>query len=227
MVKWKGIELSTKGIIVEKTPSIMKGKKRFEKYEIEGRNGVLVIDKGTYDSFVVTLECHFDISRYSIEEIKEFLDGYGTLSFDGKKEYTAIIQNQIEFEKVSMFRKFPIQFLVNPICTDINSTVLEVESNNYEINIEEATANMYPLLTIKGSGDVSFTFNNKTFYLYELNQNNTYYLDCENKVIYDTNNVNCSRLMRYDFPYLKPKTNTISYTGTITLFQIEYKKAYI
>lgn len=227
MVKWKGIELSTKGIIVEKTPSIMKGKKRFEKYEIEGRNGVLVIDKGTYDSFVVTLECHFDISKYSIEEIKDFLDGYGTLSFDGEKEYTAIIQNQIEFEKVSMFRKFPIQFLVNPICTDINSTVLEVESNNYEINIEEATANMYPLLTIKGSGDVSFTFNNKTFYLYELNQNNTYYLDCENKVIYDTNNVNCSRLMKYDFPYLKPKTNTISYTGTITLFQIEYKKAYI
>jgi phage-related protein len=227
MVKWKGIEFSTKGIIVEKTPSIMKGKKRFEKYEIEGRNGVLVIDKGTYDSFVVTLECHFDISRYSIEEIKEFLDGYGTLSFDGKKEYTAIIQNQIEFEKVSMFRKFPIQFLVNPICTDINSTLLEVESNNYEINIEEATANMYPLLTIKGSGDVSFTFNNKTFYLYELNQDNTYYLDCENKVIYDTNNVNCSRLMRYDFPYLKPKKNTISYTGTITLFQIEYKKAYI
>lgn len=227
MVKWKGIELSTKGIIVEKTPSIIKGKKRFEKYEIEGRNGVLVIDKGTYDSFVVTLECHFDISRYSIEEIKEFLDGYGALSFDGKKEYTAIIQNQIEFEKVSMFRKFPIQFLVNPICTDINSTLLEVESNNYEINIEEATANMYPLLTIKGSGDVSFTFNNKTFYLYELNQDNTYYLDCENKVIYDTNNVNCSRLMRYDFPYLKPKKNTISYTGTITLFQIEYKKAYI
>lgn len=227
MVKWKGIELSTKGIIVEKTPSIMKGKKRFQKYEIEGRNGVLVIDKGTYDSFVVTLECHFDISRYSIEEIKEFLDGYGTLSFDGEKEYTAIIQNQIEFEKVSMFRKFPIQFLVNPICTDINSTVLEVESNNYEINIEEATANMYPLLIIKGSGNVSFTFNNKTFYLYELNQNNTYYLDCENKVIYDTNNVNCSRLMRYDFPYLKPKTNTISYTGTITLFKIEYKKAYI
>lgn len=227
MVKWKGIELSTKGIIVEKTPSIMKGKKRFQKYEIEGRNGVLVIDKGTYDSFVVTLECHFDISRYSIEEIKEFLDGYGTLSFDGKKEYTAIIQNQIEFEKVSMFRKFPIQFLVNPICTDINSTVLEVESNNYEINIEEATANMYPLLIIKGSGDVSITFNNKTFYLYELNQNNTYYLDCENKVIYDTNNVNCSRLMRYDFPYLKPKTNTISCTGTITLFKIEYKKAYI
>lgn len=227
MVKWKGIELSTKGIIVEKTPSIMKGKKRFEKYEIEGRNGVLVIDKGTYDSFVVTLECHFDISKYSIEEIKEFLDGYGTLSFDGEKEYTAIIQNQIEFEKVSMFRKFPIQFLVNPICTDINSTLLEVESNNYEINIEEATANMYPLLTIKGSGDVSFTFNNKTFYLYELNQDNTYHLDCENKVIYDTNNVNCSRLMRYDFPYLKPKKNTISYTGTITLFQIEYKKAYI
>ena len=219
MVKWNNVDLFSKGIIVEKTPSIYKGKKRFEKYDIEGRNGVLVIDKGTYETFVVTLECHFDTSRHSIEEIKEFLDGYGTLSFDNEKEYTAIIQNQIEFEKVSMFRKFPIQFLVNPISTDINSTTIQINENNYELNINDATANMYPIVTIEGSGDVSLTFNNNTFYLYDLDSSNTYYLDCENKIIYDLNKVNCSNLMKYDFPYLKPKNNTISYTGTITKLQ--------
>lgn len=227
MVIWKGINLKEKGIIVEKTPDLVKGKKRIETYDIEGRNGFLVIDKGTYDAFVVTIECHFDTTKYFIDDIKEFLDGYGTLSFDGEKEYTAIVQNQIQFEKVSMFRKFPIQFLVNPISKDINSTKININSNNYVLNINNATSYMYPLLKIKGSGNVSITINNKTFYLYDLNSSNTYYLDCENKVIYDSNMLNCSNLMKYDFPYLIPNNNDISYTGNITDFEIEYKRAYI
>lgn len=227
MILWKGIDLKEKGIIVEKTPIIYKGKKRIEKYDVEGRNGVLVIDKGTYEAFVVTLDCHFDTTYHSIDEIKEFLDGYGTLSFDGEREFTAFIQNQIAFEKVLMFRQFPVQFLVNPISKDIVSTKTSVASNNVNIDISNANANMYPLLTIQGTGDVSITFNNKTFYLYDLASSNTYYLDCENKVIYDKDMKNCSNLMQYDFPYLIPGTNKVSYTGTISKFDIEYKKAYI
>ena len=39
--------------------------------------------------------------------------------------------------------------------------------------------------------------------------------------------INQSNLMSGDFPYLKPSSNTISYTGTITQFKIKYKKAYL
>lgn len=227
MVIWKNIDFKDKGIIVEKTPTLNKGKKRIETYDIEGRNGVLVIDKGTYEPFVVTIECHFDTTKYSIDTIKEFLDGYGTLSFDGEKEYTALVENQISFEKVLMFRKFPIQFLVNPIAKEINSNIVTINSNNYELLINKATSYMYPLLKIVASGDITITFNNKTFYLYDLESTNTYYLDCENKVIYDKNMKNCSNLMKYDFPYLIPGTNNISYTGAISSFEIEYKRTYI
>ena len=227
MILWKGIDFKSKGIIVETTPKISKGKKRIETYEIEGRNGFLTIDKGTYASFVVSVECHINEDITSIDNIKEFLDGYGTLSFDGKKEYTAIIQNAISFEKVTNFKKFVIQFLVNPISKDIEAQTQTINTSPFSFEINEATTNMYPLIKIEGTGDVSITFNNKTFYLYGLDSSLSYILDCENKEIINSNGLNCSGQMRYDFPYLKSGNNDISYTGIITNIEIEYKKAYL
>lgn len=226
MVLWNGINLRERGIIVEKIPDIIKGKKRFKSYEIEGRDGVLVVDKGTYDSFVCTLECHFDTDSQSINSIKEFLDGYGTLSFDGETEYTAYISNQIDFEKVAMFRKFPLQFSINPISKDITPTLFSVTESPITLTIN-STYKMYPTITLIGSGDVTITINNKTFYLYDLNSSLTYTLDCEAKVIVNSNNVNCANQMKYDFPVLEKGINNISYTGTLTKFDISYKKAYL
>lgn len=227
MVLWNGTDLSTKGIVVEKIPTITKGKKRIETYEVEGKNGLLMIDKGTYDSFIVSLSCHFNEVN-SIDEIKAFLDGYGTLSIDGTREYEAIVNNKIDFEEVerSGFRKFPLQFLCNPIAHDINSTEKTISASPTTFEISQ-TANTYPILTIKGSGDVSITFNNITFYLYGLEAAKTYTLDCNAKEIVDQLGNNCSNKMRYNFPYLKPGENTIAYSGTITQFTITYKKAYL
>ena len=226
MILWNNVDIRTKGIINEKIPTITKGKKRIDTYEIEGRNGVLMVDKGTYDTFIVSLSCHFNETN-SLDEIKSFLDGYGKLSIDGVREYEAIINNKIDFEEVlrSGFRKFPIQFLCNPIAHDIESTSVEItEPTSLTIN---QTANTYPIITIKGTGDVVVYINNKAFNLYDLNSEYTYILDCNAKEIVDQLGRNCSNQMRYDFPYLKPGENTISYTGTITSFEIEYKKAYL
>lgn len=226
MVLWNNVDLRTKGIIVENIPTIIKGKKRIETYEVEGKNGLLMVDKGTYDSFIVSLSCHFN-EIHDIDEIKSFLDGYGKLTIDGEREYEAIINNQIDFEEVlrSGFRKFPLQFLCNPIAHDIESTSVEItEPTSLTIN---QTANTYPIITIEGTGDVVVYINNKAFNLYDLNSEYTYTLDCNAKEIVDQLGRNCSNQMRYDFPYLKPGENTISYTGTITSFEIEYKKAYL
>lgn len=227
MILWNGIDLKSKGIINEIIPTITKGKKRIETYEVEGRNGVLMVDKGTYDTFIVSLSCHFNENVFDIDEIKAFLDGYGKLSIDGVKEYDAIVNNKIDFEEInrSGFRKFPIQFLCNPIAHDIESTSVEItEPTSLTIN---QTANTYPIITIKGTGDIVVYINNKAFNLYDLNSEYTYILDCNAKEIVDQLGRNCSNQMRYDFPYLKPGENTISYTGTITSFEIEYKKAYL
>lgn len=227
MIIWNGKLFREKGIIVENIPVISKGKKRINKYQIDGRNGFIAIDEETYDSFVISISCHLDTNKTNIDEVKEFLDGYGTLSFDGKREYTAMIQNQIDFSKVMQFRKFIIQFLCNPISQDIEVSRNEILENSSNLEILDATAKMYPILEVVGEGDISITFNNKTFYLYGLNPLNTYTLDCENKVIIDQNNNNAANLMRYDFPYLNPGVNVIEYTGSISSLVINYRKAYL
>ena len=224
MLIWKGTDVSQKGIVVEHTPKISKAKKKIQTYEIDGRNGFISIDTNTYEPFSISIECHFKDTA-SKDEICEYLDGYGTLSFDGERQYTAVINNAIEFEKVLNFKKFPIQFLVNPIAEDIDATTVSVTTNDFEFNINNTYYKIYPILTIECEGDVSVTINNQIFYLNDTDDE--YTLDCKNKVIVDSNGDSASSLMLYDFPTLKKGLNEVSYTGTITNFQIEYRKTYL
>lgn len=223
MLLWKNIDFKTKGIIVEETPKISKGQKNIDVYTIPGRNGFLSIDNGTYQSFVVSVSCHFNETA-DFDDIKEFLDGYGTLSFDGEREYTGIIQNSISFEKILMFKKFVVQFLVNPIAEDINSTTYNVSSAEEVLNIVGATATITPILEITGSGDITITINNKSFNLLDID--GTYILDSKSKII-TKNGINAANKMLYDFPTLKGGENNISYIGNISSFKIIYKKAYL
>lgn len=224
MVIWKGIDFRNKGIIVEHTPKISKANKKIETYTVPGRNGFVSVDTNTYEPFSVPIECHFSEDA-NMDEIKEFLDGYGTLSFDGEREYTAIVNNAIEFEKVLRFKKFAVQFLVNPIAEDIQTTTEIIDSNDYEFSINDTYNDIFPILTIECTGDVSITINNQTFYLNDTD--GIYILDCKNKVIKDSNGNNASSNMLYDFPKLKKGLNQIEYTGDITSFEIEYKKTYL
>lgn len=220
--KWKGITFNSKGIIIDKTPTISKGKKDIDTITIPGRNGFLTIDKGTYQPFVVSLECHAKGSA-NYDEIKAFLDGYGTLSFDGSREYTAVIQNAIEFSKALQFKRFPIEFLVNPIAEDITPTTYTVLASGNTLTITDANAPMYPTLQITISGQTSFIING---YSFSLSTAGTYTLDCKNMVIIDSNNNNAANIMDGDFPVLD-NSNTITYDGNVTSFQIVYKKAYL
>lgn len=223
MLLWKNIDFRNKGIIVEETPKISKGKKNIDIYTIPGRSGFLSIDNGTYDSFVISVSCHFN-ENANFDEIKEYLDGYGTISLDGQREYTGIIQNSISFEKVLMFNKFVVQFLVNPIAEDINSTTYNVESSSDILTISGATAEINPIIEITGSGNATITINNKSFVLYDMD--GKFILDCKSKVI-TKDGINVSNKMQYDFPKLYNGENTIDYVGNISEFKIIYKKAYL
>lgn len=222
MIIWKGIEFRNKGIIVEKIPKISKGKKRITTYDIPGRNGFLSVDEGTYEPFSMQVECHTKETN-NLQEICSYLDGYGNISFDNKKQSTAIINNAIELDKVQMFKKFIVNFLVNPIFEDINVTSYDV-INSSQLEISNSYSDIYPTINIQCSGDISITINNNTFYLE--NTDGEYILDCKNKVI-THNGTNASNLMNGDFPTLKNGINEIEYTGTITSFNIYYKKTYL
>lgn len=222
MVIWKNRNFRDLGIIVEYLPKIPKAKKKIDIYEIEGRNGFISIDKGIYEPFYINLECHC-YKTANLDEVKKYLDGFGIISFDGEREYTAIIDNTIPFEQVQNFKKFQVSFKVNPIAEDIVATNINLLSlNEFEI---ETYYDISPILTIACSGNVSININNKIFYL--KNTNGIYTLDCKNKEIYDSNNNNCSSLMQNDFPTFINGTNTIETIGNITAISASYKKNYL
>ena len=224
MIKWKNRDLKELGIIVEKTPEISKGKKKINIYEIPGRNGFLSVDTGVYEPFSLTLECHC-LDTANKDEIKKLLDGFGTLTFDNQRQYYAVINDAIPFEKVLRFKRFQINFLVNPVAEDIDITTASITNNPQTLNIQNSYSNIEPILKITCTGNVSITINNKTFTLSDTN--GSYILDCKNKIIVDSNGNNKSSLMKYDFPTLVNGNNSIEYTGTITNFTIEYRKTYL
>lgn len=231
MIKFKGYDLTSKGIIVDTLPKVQKAKKRIDIYNIYGRNGFLSVDNGTYDSWQLSVECHC-ADNANLDQIGSFLDGYGTISFDGIKQSTAIVNNNIEFDKIrnSGFKKFLLSFLVNPIFEDIIPTQTGnivndfITVGDFEILTYSTTtySKIYPLLEIELASNTDFYFNNKKFSL----ESGTYILDCKNKEITNTLGENMSSKMSGDFPYLE-STTEIKVNILPSSFKMTYSNTYL
>ena len=231
MIKFKGYDLKSKGIIVEKIPKIQKAKKRIDIYEIYGRNGFLSVDNNTYDSWKLSVECHI-ADTANMDEIAKFLDGYGTITFDNLKQSTAIVNSNIEFNEIvnSGYKKFLLEFLVNPIFEDIANTVRTPSftyiDNFYRVSLEGTyNYNVYPKeIEIEISADTDFYFNNRKFSL----KAGHYFLNSKMKEIVDSNGVNKSDKMSGDFPYLDTSGNNIIKCTTLpTTFKMTYNKPHL
>ena len=220
--KWKGTRFNSKGIIIEKTPIPVKPNHSYTKYTIPGRSGFLTIDNKTFDPITLSLECHLDINNVNINEIRQWLDGYGELQIDNEKKYIGYISNQISFDKVMNFRKFIIMFTLQPIAKALTPTTVNALNIN-SLSVDTYT-NVNPKITITGTGNITFKINNIGFTLD--NADGTYILDCELKVI-TKNGVNQSSIMSGEFPYIINGSNSLTKSGTITALTIEYSKTFI
>lgn len=221
--KWKGYSFNSKGIIIEKTPIPNNPKHSFTQYTIPGRNGYLAIDNKTYDPLSLSLECHFDTNNVvDINELRAWLDGYGELQINNERVYTGYISNSISFEKITHFRRFIIQFTLQPIAKAVNSTTIDALSIA-SFNSDTYT-NAYPIITITGTGNISFSINNINFTIYDAD--GTYMLDCAAKVI-TKNGINQSNNMSGEFPYIVNGTNSVVKSGNITAVSIEYNQTFI
>ena len=226
MFYWKNISSDEMGIVVSKTPAISKGKRNIEKISIPGRSGFLTFDHGTYESFIISVECHFNKGVTSQDELLAWLDGFEKLSFDNVRQWDAVIVNSISLEKViGLYRSFLIQFECQPISESIAEYTYIVSSNPDSLNISGATAQMEPILEITGSGDFQVSINNKTISLYGID--GKYILDSKWKVITDSGGLNASNKMLYEFPVLIPGINEIEYLGNISEFKIRYRLSYV
>lgn len=220
--KWNGTSFNSMGIIIEKTPIADKPKHSYNQYTIPGRSGYLAIDNKTYDPLLISLECHLDTNNVDMNEIRAWLDGYGELQIDDERVYTGYISNSISFEKITHFRKFLIQFTLQPIAKAVESTTIDaLEIDDFD---SDTYTDAYPIITITGTGDISFSINNVNFTIYDAN--GTYILDCDAKII-TKNGINQSMNMSGAFPYIINGSNSIVKSGDITAVSIEYKKTFI
>lgn len=226
-ISWKENTFISKGVVIENIPTITKPKKRITTYTIPGRNGVLNVDEGTYDPISLTLNCHFQDGNANILELNNWLDGFGKLSLDGIKYYEGIINNNIPYEQITNFKKFQINFQLNPIQKKIIPTTNVIDISEATNTIEVGgTTNTYPTITIEGEGQLIVRINEITFTLD--NADGEYILDSEAKEIIH-NNQSAMSIMSGDFPYLVPGDNEIfiSGTGTYTSMSITYNESYL
>ena len=220
--KWNGTSFNSMGIIIEKTPIPNKPKHSYTEYTIPGRSGYLAIDNKTYEPLLLSLECHLDTNNVDMNEIRAWLDGYGELQINNERVYTGFISNAISFEKIMNFRKFIIQFTLQPIAKAVEATT--VNALSLSTLAAETYTTTYPTITITGSGDISLSINGIEFTLDDAD--GTYVLDCDAKVI-TKNNINQSSIMSGEFPYIVDGDNSIVKSGTITALTIEYYKTFI
>jgi len=212
---FKGIN-SKDYLIVNKLPPIVKPKADIDVYEIEGRNGFLTHNKGTYRGYAKPVECSLK-GLDDIDIITSWLDGTGDVVFSNEpdKTYKATIINQIDIGKISrLFHSFIVIFEVQPF-KHIQSDTITLTSPGAINN--PGTHPSLPKIKITGSGDVNLTINDKTIELTAIGPNIT--VDSELMDCY-RNSTLLNDKMAGEFPMLKVGENSISWTGNVSKVEI-------
>lgn len=210
------------GIIIQELPPISKAQKNIDIISINGRNGNLHIDNGTYKAKTYSVRCTL-MDETKINSLKTLLDSTGTLELSTEPNiiYNATITNQIDFSKyLKYLKEFIINFDVDPIGYSKNSITNTYSSteNVFEVN---GTANVSPIITVTGVG--TFTLNNKSVEVLETGIT----LDCD-LMNCTKNSINKNdKVILDEFPELIVGENTLNLGEGITLIEISYKEGWL
>jgi len=212
---FKGID-SRDYLIVDKLPSIFKPAKDIRRIEIEGRDGFLTQDNGSYRSIIKSVECWIkDLSQ--IDYICSWLTGGGDVLFSNEpdKKYKATIINQIDFNKIVLqYHKFIIQLDCQPHKHDVDNNPIILTAASVILNPGAASK---PVIKIYGAGNIDLTINSAVIHITSVVDYVTIdgeLMDCYKDTVLKNNNMNG------EFPVLVSGSNTISWTGIVTKVEV-------
>lgn len=202
-----------------------------EEIIVEGRNGTLTINKGTYLDKRITV----DIAVLAttdfwdrLEQVEEWLTNIedNRLIFADRpsKAYRVkrVIKNNME-QNLMLYGSANIEFVCEPFLTEIDEQIIDITnlSNYYYIGNVEGE----PFIKIYGSGNIQLTINNENVTI--KNISDYVILDSKYMVCKNSDGSNKSLDMLGDYPLLIPGNNTISKVGNITniemLPRIQYR----
>lgn len=202
-------------IVFSELPSIPKPVRNVEEKLVSGRDGSLIIDRGTYQNIPIMLIGHAECKR---TELIDYFGTTGELKFETspdrfwKYRVTAIDIKEVLDDGVLLAFSInmsldPHKYLVYGKSKIIGSSTLSLK-NDYN-------ANAYPFLKIKGTGTIGIIKNG--IQILSIKDITDYVdIDCEADVIH-RNNVNYDNKATGDTFYLDAnKTTELKFTGNVS-----------
>lgn len=212
--------LEFKTLIVNELPSIIKPAEKVNKYDIESRNGELILPTGFYSNMTKTVECTVR-NLNEIDEIVAWIKGSGEVIFSNQEDryYQAVIVNQIDFDRViKHYRKFIIQFECQPFGYLLEGEENIILTENNSIIKNSGSMESEPVISITGKGDVELTIGQS---IYKINNiEDSIIIDTPLMEVYKGTEVQ-NRKMKSKFPTLPTESFIIRWVGNVTSIEIK------
>ena len=216
-------------LFLENYPSIPITNEEYEEVPIEGRNGKLIINKGTYPDkkipFTFTIlspriEIDFERVYEWLTEIEDnrLIFGRRDRCYKVKKVIFGDIQK--EFRSIG---EFDVTLLCEPFLQDLDKTTHEITTSGFKINYD-GNAPGDTLIKVYGSGNIQLTINGETMQI----NNVTDYVEIDSDLLQVRNQDGTSKDNDAlgDFVLFTKGENVISYTGAVTKIVVEYTTKY-
>ena len=216
-------------LFLENYPSIPIANEEYEEVLVEGRNGKLIINKGTYPDkkipFTFTIlspriEIDFERVYEWLTEIEDNRLIFGRIDRCYKVKKVIFGDIQKEFRSIG---EFDVTFLCEPFLQDLDKTTHEITTSGFKINYD-GNAPGDTLIKVYGSGNIQLTINGETMQI----NNVTDYVEIDSDLLQVRNQDGTSKDddTLGDFILFTKGENIISYTGTVTKVVVEYTTKY-
>lgn len=202
-------------IVFSELPSIPKPRRDIDEKTVSGRDGVLIVDKGTYQNIILMLTGHTECKR---TELIEYFGTFGELKFETsldrfwKYRVTAIDIREVLDDGVLL--AFSVNMSLDPYKYLVSGKNKIVGSSTLNLK-NEYNSNAYPTLKIKGRGTIGVIKNG--IQILSIKDIIDYVdIDCEADIIH-RNNVNYDNKATGDTFYLDAnRTTELKFTGNVS-----------
>ena len=220
------------GIIVVEGPPEVLAQEEYEEISIEGRNGTLIENKGTFPniekSFILTtIDIDQDINLM-IEKVKKWLFDIkdNKLLYSIENKYNIVKKVIIEEDIKTTFEEFgdfKVKFICEPFYYNLlEKNIIVTQKQTTIYNSGDFTS--APKIIIYGTGDLQITINDTTVQINNVDER--VLLDSKLFLCLDKDNNNKSIDMIGNFPTLDIGENTITWVGNITKLDISPRIIY-
>lgn len=191
-------------IIEEEEHFLGKASQRYERSEIEGRNGALFDEQG-YTVIERPMKVQI-LNLDKLDKILGWLNGVGILEYKGRIT-KARFYNEIAPIRTANIKIADVTFIRDPFWNKKRDDFIEVTN----IILNEGNIYAEPIIKLKRNtlDKIDITINDVRF-IYNFNNEEYVNIDCEEQIVeYEKNNRNRQIEIGYKFPTIKPGENKI------------------